>query len=359
MNKSDENKNKMVKFYTYPPMEFLQAMYAIAKEEELNKVFHELNIVPDEEFKCYINMMKSKLSRYLIGELKYFFQMTEAVGHIFPSFIVNNPEIMDVSKLIKFIEETDENAIIFYLVRSVLSENCIENCKELNWENMKHNLSGMIELVKYSIIKDGNIKEKLLECLKNPGETKQRYCLMLKSFYKNAFQLYENKIMQRLEIGKARYEKSFNENAEEFFNCYFKSDVVNCYIHVSLFKHTGWLTYNCEEETNDKNWIVLGIFSYKVLGNAARKERVNKFFKLLSDKKRVRIIELIANRRCYGHEIAEYLKITPATVSYHIGFLIELDIVSFQRDDGRLYYSLDKNKMEQLFNEAKEYLLLK
>lgn len=352
----DEYTKNTVKFCVHPPMEFLYAMYSLAKEDELNKVFEELNVVPENEFRYLINNMRSNLSKYLLGELKFFFQMTETIGHILPSFIMENPSIRDVKELIKLIENADEKLILFYMVKSVLIDNALENNEEFSWNRIKDNIDEMIKVVKYTILKDGEIKENLLECLENPTETKQRYCILINGFYKKAFLPIENNIINKLESKLSTYEKNFQENPEEFFKGYFKMEVMPCYLHLSLFKHIGWFNY-ISDEKDVRDWLVLGAYSDKVFGKDAVKERVNKFFKLLSDKKRVKIIELMSRRPWYGHELAEFLKLTPATVSYHIGFLIELDIVTFQRDEGRLYYSLNKEKTEALFDIAKDFLL--
>lgn len=356
MNLLDEYKKNTVKFCVHPPMEFLYAMYSVAKEDELNKVFDELNIVPEKEFKYLIHNIRNKLSKYLQGELKFFFQMTETIGHIFPNFIMDNPEVIDVKQLISIVEQSDEKLILFYLVKSVLIDNSIENNEELDWSRAKDDINEMLNLVKYTIIKNSDIKENLIECLENPTETKQRYCILINGFYEKAFLPVEKNILIKLEAIRENYEKSFEENPEEFFKRYFKMDMLPCFIHLSFFKHIGWFSYRTEVK-NAKDWIILGAYSDRVFGENAVKEKVNKLFKLLSDKRRVKIIELMSKRPWYGNELAEFLKLTPATVSYHIGFLIELDIVTFQRDEGRLYYSLNKEKTEELFDDAKKFLL--
>lgn len=356
MNILDEYKKNSVKFCVHPPMEFLYAMYSVAKEDELNNVFEELNVVPEKEFKYLIHNIRNKLSKYLLGELKFFFQMTETIGHILPSFIMDNPEITDVKQLINIVEQADEKLIMFYLVKSVLIDNSLENNEELDWSRAKDDIGEMLSMVKYTIIKNSDIKDNLIECLENPKETKQRYCILINGFYEKAFLPVEKNILSKLETMKQNYEESFEQNPEEFFKRYFKMEVTPCFIHLSFFKHLGWFSYRAEtKDIND--WIILGAYSDRVFGESAVKERVDKLFKLLSDKRRVKIIELMSKRPWYGNELAEFLKLTPATVSYHIGFLIELDIVTFQRDEGRLYYSLNKQKMEEIFDDAKKFLL--
>lgn len=356
MNVLDEYKKKSVKFCVHPPMEFLYAMYSVAKEDELNKVFDELNVVPDKEFKYLIHNIRNKLSKYLLSELKFFFEMTETIGHILPNFIMDNPGVTDVRELINVVEQSDEKLIMFYLVKSVLIDNSLENNEEIDWSKAKDDINEMLTMVKYTIIKNSDIKENLIECLENPKETKQRYCLLLNGFYEKAFLPVEESILSKLETIREEYEKSFQEKPEEFFKRYFKMDVGRCYVHLSFFKYVGWFSYRSDsKEISD--WIVLGAYSDRVFGENAVKERVNKLFKLLSDKRRVKMIELMSKRPWYGHELAEFLKLTPATVSYHIGFLIELDIVTFRRDEGRLYYSLNKEKAEELFEDAKNFLL--
>ncbi|MDP4145569.1 MAG: metalloregulator ArsR/SmtB family transcription factor [Bacillota bacterium] len=356
INKLDENNMTSVKFCVHPPMEFLYAMYDTAKEEELYKVYEEFNFTPDEEMKNIIGEMRGQLSRYNLSELTYFFYMSETIGHILPSFIMYNPNVINVEELISIIENSDEKLILFYLVKNIINENSIEYRKGFNWNEARDDIPKMIQLVKDTDINNIDIKEKLLECLDNPIETKQRYCMMIRSFYERAFKPIEEEVLEKLQSIKQKYERAFMENPEGFFKSYFKMEVIRCQIHVSYFKYTAWFSYPAED-IDTIGWIVLGIHSDKVFGKDAIRERVNKFFWILSDKKRLNMIDLLVERPWYGHEMAQKLKLTPATVSYHMSFLLELDIVTFQRDENRLYYSLNKNKVEELFEQAKRALL--
>lgn len=352
----DKNTYKKVKFCVHPPMEFLYAMYDVAKEKELYAVFEEFNFTPDEEVRMIIGDIKNNISSYNLQELKYFFYMTETIGHILPSFIINNPQISDVQEMISTIENSDEKLIMFYLVRKIVIENSMEYRIDFNWEEVRNSIPKMIDLVSNISINNKEIKEKLIECLMNPMETKQRYCIMLKGFYNKAYKYIEKFIIRELNIARDKYEEYFKENSSEFFKTYFKMDLVNSIVHISFFKHTGWSSYGINDFENI-DWIVLGVYSDRIFGKDALKERANKFFKVLSDKKRIKMIELLAQKPWYGHEMAKKLKLTPATVSYHLSLLLELNMVNFNRNENRMYYSLNREKVDELFDESKKSLL--
>jgi len=58
---------------------------------------------------------------------------------------------------------------------------------------------------------------------------------------------------------------------------------------------------------------------------------------------------ILSERSCYGQELAELLELTPATISYHMTFLLNQNMVVYERSENRYYYSLNPHVMERLF----------
>lgn len=79
--------------------------------------------------------------------------------------------------------------------------------------------------------------------------------------------------------------------------------------------------------------------------------------KALSDKSKLEIIALLKAGPKYSLEIAEALKLTPATVSYHMGSLLECSMVVVEKKQGKVYYNLNKTGLKNLIDELNSVLL--
>jgi len=63
-------------------------------------------------------------------------------------------------------------------------------------------------------------------------------------------------------------------------------------------------------------------------------------FKALGEENRLRIVQLLLNRRCSVNEIAENLKITPANVSCHLRVLRNAGFLEQKKSGLKRVYSL-------------------
>ena len=74
----------------------------------------------------------------------------------------------------------------------------------------------------------------------------------------------------------------------------------------------------------------------------------NNIFKVLSDKSRRDILELLREGRLSAGEIAERLGVTPAALSYHLRLLKEADLVLEYREKNFIYYEIHTSVLEEL-----------
>lgn len=105
----------------------------------------------------------------------------------------------------------------------------------------------------------------------------------------------------------------------------------------------------------------LGVL-YEVMTKEYNKSMGNKGdlilkLKSLSDKSKLEIIVMLKAGSKYSLEIAESLKLTPATVSYHMATLLEANIVSVEKRQGKVYYRLNENVLKQFIEELSNVLL--
>ena len=79
--------------------------------------------------------------------------------------------------------------------------------------------------------------------------------------------------------------------------------------------------------------------------------------KILADESKLEILSLLKARRCYGGELAKELKLTTATISYHMGILVDSGLVTLNKEMNRVYYELDEKAIQKLLEQIRELLL--
>lgn len=77
----------------------------------------------------------------------------------------------------------------------------------------------------------------------------------------------------------------------------------------------------------------------------------------LGHKSRFKIIEKLAKKPMYGRELANYLGLSSGTVSQHIGVLLNTGLVSLSGDGARVYYSINRKKMECFLDQLRKTFL--
>lgn len=347
------------------PLELHYALIATSLKEELLEQIGENNLNVVKKPLETLEQMTSKLSSYMKWELNYFFHIyvnsCNGMGQsIFMGYFSDNLMVDNIEEFIRIIEKSDESTMFSYVVERVFYENKNKNIREMySWDEIKVDLNKMLDVIKQLEFYHENMKEKLIESLENAKETKQRYCMLLKQFYEKIYKPLETEIYELLAPCIKQYEDEFKRSPEKFSRKYFAKDVnvfaAKVNIHISYFKGVGSDYWASSKE--ELEWIILGADTYKLSHEEPQKERVLEFLKAISDKRRMTIIELLAEKSWYVNEIAEKIGMSAATTSYHLTNLQELGIVDFERYDHRFYYYLNKDKLRELFNLAmKTYL---
>ncbi|MNV76847.1 hypothetical protein D3C71_1702300 [compost metagenome] len=94
-----------------------------------------------------------------------------------------------------------------------------------------------------------------------------------------------------------------------------------------------------------------------MFGEQDEKETVQKFLKVISDKRRLDLINLLKECDRYASELAQLMKLTPAAINYHTNLLIELNLIRIIRVDNRIYYQVDPERLALLMDLTKRVLL--
>ena len=79
--------------------------------------------------------------------------------------------------------------------------------------------------------------------------------------------------------------------------------------------------------------------------------------KLLSDKSKFEILCYVSRQCAYGAQIAKELQLTTPTISYHMQALMNAGFIKFRKENNRLYYSLNREYLEEFLEMTKQKLL--
>ncbi len=347
------------------PLEFIISMGMLACEEAMLKLAEDYKIQIDPLLKEFFDYAREHLSAHSLRELKVFF------GHDFFHGSLNmccyrllafRPEIDQVAELIEALKQENEESLVSGMVYDVYYDRMDEFLDGEQWDERSGDLPFLMERVKRQPPADSvaTAREPLLECLSHPKEAKQRLLHLLMQVDQGAFEPWKDRFRAMSEPGLNRYKELFEENPAKFIREYeklspdFYIQENQTIVHVSFCLQVGnyYMAFGSEV-----GLYLFGLRNEEIFGTAATLEKVEQFFKAMSDNRRLKMISLLLKRPHYGTEIAEVLGITPAAVSYHANFLFFLDLIEMKRTDHRLYYHLRKERMSELLQMAGRVLL--
>ncbi len=345
---------KDFKFDYNQAIEFQNVLIALNAQDYFYQFLEEDNLKFFPLVDDYIKKMSKKLTMYQKWELNYFFNMGDfmlySIGRmIYMYYILNNEQVKTIDDLIDVIEESD--SVIFD--RAILLFHSILTNQKVDLNNIRnHTHIDILNIVSKSSYEQDEIKNKVIECLENSQESKQRYCLLLKSIYHKIYVNYEKEIKTMIEDKISDYEKRFQQNPGDFTRNYLKTeyDVFRdkVYVSISYFWNIGFEYW---PKQKGADLIILGVQAGIFPKSIPKKDKIFYFLNTISDKSRLAILYLLKDRPYYVNELAEKLNISTATISYHLSKLQDLNIVDCKRKDQRIYYYLlGKNLKEKMYN---------
>lgn len=83
-----------------------------------------------------------------------------------------------------------------------------------------------------------------------------------------------------------------------------------------------------------------------------RIEAALRFFKVLADESRLKILGILASRECSVEELAALLSLRAPTVSHHLGRLKELGLVTMRADGNTHLYTLELEALRTLSKDV-------
>lgn len=345
-----------ITLHIHPPFEYLYALFALGTKEHYYTMIRECDLEPSRQIVTALDEMGAGLSLYLDRELEYFFDLS-GLGYILYKYILSHPELTEVTSLLDVLQRSDATVMAFHIVSSV-GKNKLPKSHTKLWDTLQHSTAEMLQLVDGVEFQDPVRRERVIESLRNPEETKQRFCWLLTEVYTRCYAPLESRIMQWISGEQGKYQSMLDENPSAFMEQYMNLEASrqsDLHIHLSFFKYISWHHYSLYTKGESPDWFILGVYSDQLFRKDIFADKYSSFFKALSDPNRIEILKLLSQRPWFGQELAEQLQITPATVSYHMSFLQKIGAVTFQRADNRSYYSLNGAKLIKPLEEFSHY----
>lgn len=112
--------------------------------------------------------------------------------------------------------------------------------------------------------------------------------------------------------------------------------------------------YSCSGFTIDIN-VVKGVKN-QLLSDGEFQE-LSLFFKAISDKTRIKILYSLSKSNLCVCEIAELLEMSVSAISHQLRVLRQARLVRFEKKGKTVYYSLNDNHVNTVFQNAIEHIL--
>ncbi|WP_034551056.1 ArsR/SmtB family transcription factor [Helicobacter rodentium] len=79
-------------------------------------------------------------------------------------------------------------------------------------------------------------------------------------------------------------------------------------------------------------------------------------FKIFGDSSRIRILSLLQLEKLCVNEISQPLNLSPSAVSHQLRILRQARLVRYQKIGKEVFYSLDDDHIEKIFNQGLEHI---
>ena len=85
-------------------------------------------------------------------------------------------------------------------------------------------------------------------------------------------------------------------------------------------------------------------------------EDIQKLFKIFSDKTRLKIIDALMEGPLCVQSLVEYLNLNQSAISHQLKLLREQNVVTFERNGKRIYYSLKDAHVIKIYKMARDHI---
>jgi DNA-binding transcriptional ArsR family regulator len=200
-----------------------------------------------------------------------------------------------------------------------------------------------------------------VQAKKHPDEFKKHVIDVFEEFYNLYYEPYEDTVYAFMKEKTKELNELYKNNFVEFINTVGVGDYSEFIVKDKKFRTfvSYYIDFGMFNFYNNDTFVMFcGYSTERLYSNKTIQTIVIELFKALSDERRIEIIKTANKRSLYNKELSDYFNLTPATLSYHINLLLDLEILNFEPSiNNRYYYRTNPDNLKKLFGLALGYLL--
>lgn len=350
-------------FHYNEPLEFISALAMAGKKDHMMEFARELRIAPDEHVFGLVDGSISRLSAHMKRELACFFGQSmyyERLDGLLFRICYEAKELRTAQEWLDVYREQSPAALTGWFIDAVYASAGVQWRGEFELSQAMEEWDRLERLVAASPLADRDIQLELLEYVRFPEEFKLRTMHLLEAFHQYGFEPMREELRSHGEAGAARYERLFAADPEAAFRAIARADpslvTKRTKVHISYISQIRADMHRIADPALP-DWMVLGAGNDQLDQQREEKETVEKFLKVIADKRRLDMIEMLKERRHYAGELAQLMGLTPAAIHYHTNLLLDLDLIRITKADSRIYYELDLARLEAMMEQTRRMLL--
>lgn len=239
-----------------------------------------------------------------------------------------------------------------------LADRLDAKCEEME-ASVEQKLAEFTDYMKTLQIGDA-LRWQIFSALLHPGEHKDKIFSLLRhvrgNLSRHEKELEEIFRRRRAEIAANDQKKPIEEIIMEQSSYQISREILPDEMTVTLydpFSLRGWISPHWQ------SYFTIGAFfpyhPEPLYRKRMEKKDVMTYGKILADGNKLEILRLLSHKTYINKELADALKLSTATISYHMSVLTELELVNTTVSANKIIYELNRNKMEDVMKRLTEY----
>lgn len=333
-------------------IDFVDSLMLIVNSEELLKKSDEdsLENRGTDILKTALKIKNSK-NFNLIEEAKKVIPKEDDFLDFIPIMKLYESNVRSIEDLFDFLTQLDDEKII-KSIGKFLSKIQNEDEKEKSFDET------------FNLLKTSELSPETKWLISCAMHSPKEYLNKLIDLYKKYYIKYDS-LFKKEKLDEKHFREEVPKKIKEDKDFYVK-DVLDFYLKNDYISSISELVITtsyisgvaiCLSYETDKCILILAPHYKKSMMEQNNKDSEDKFMlmlKNLADPTRYKILKLLSEKDYYGQELAKALDITTATVSYHMSNLLITEVVTVEKKDHRIYYSLKKEGVLKTFDFLKK-----
>lgn len=301
---------------------------------------------PSKELYTWMSSIRTSLSPAFLEELHTFFHEDSFFGMTLLQLLYQNEQYHDIEKTIDYLETVEASILIDSFLKSGYSN--------VDTPSDFQESANVYTFIKQSALPSTE-KSKLFYLYYDADETKERFIKLLKEGYEKLYKpnaaWFSRLQTEGIDIAKKLSEAELMQMAD--------LKLENPPNHMVIFPSHFYFT-NSLFSYDSSSDVALFVFGIQKISNLAKEsniqEKITDFARALSDSKRISIITELNKTPKYGYELAQLLHLSSPTISHHMSILQKMDLVLAFKDENKIYYKVNKEKIHTSLQDIADLL---